>query len=85
MKKLMCVILAALMLAAISLWLAPPLLVALPLVALIAGYWHRRLGGISGDCLGASIEAMETLLLSALVLAAVVVPLAPWLGGPLAG
>ena len=48
----------------------PPLLVALALVPLIGAYWRRRLGGISGDCLGASIEAMETLLLLALVLAA---------------
>jgi adenosylcobinamide-GDP ribazoletransferase len=47
-----------------------PLLAALPLVPLISLYWKRRLGGISGDCLGASIEAMETLLLLVLVLAA---------------
>lgn len=46
----------------------PPLLVALALVPLINAYWRRTLGGISGDCLGASIEAMETLLLVALVL-----------------
>lgn len=57
-------------LAALSLLVAPPLLLALPLVPLIGTYWKRRLGGISGDCLGASIEAMETLLMLALVLAA---------------
>lgn len=60
----------ALALAALSLVVVPPLLVALALVPLIGAYWRRRLGGISGDCLGASIEAMETLLLLALVLAA---------------
>lgn len=57
-------------LAASSVLAAPPLLVALALVPLIGVYWKHRLGGISGDCLGAGIEAMETLLLLALVLAA---------------
>src|SRR5690606_35109369 len=59
----------ALALAAASL-LAPPLLLALVLVPLAGLYWKRRLGGITGDCLGASIEAVETMLLLALVLAA---------------
>ncbi|MCE7033085.1 adenosylcobinamide-GDP ribazoletransferase [Lysobacter sp. GX 14042] len=57
----------AVVLALPTLWLAPPLLLALPLAPLIALYWRRRLGGISGDCLGASTEVMESLLLLALV------------------
>ena len=52
-----------LVLVLISLWLAPVLLAALLIVPAIAVYWRRRLGGITGDCLGASIEATETLLL----------------------
>lgn len=58
----------ALALGALSLWLAPVLLLALPLTLLITAYWRRRLGGISGDCLGASTEVTETALLLALVL-----------------
>ncbi|MGY1458720.1 MULTISPECIES: adenosylcobinamide-GDP ribazoletransferase [unclassified Luteimonas] len=58
--------------------LAPPLLVALPLAPLVAAYWRRRLGGISGDCLGASVEVVESLLLLALVLAAGWSPGAWW-------
>lgn len=64
----------AAVLAVSSVWLAPPLLVALLLVPAIAVYWRKRLGGISGDCLGASIEACETALLLALVLASAVLP-----------
>ena len=52
----------------ISAPLAWPLLLALPLVPLVAWWWQRSLGGISGDCLGASVEVVETLLLMALVL-----------------
>lgn len=59
----------AIALALLSLVSAPALLLALALVPLVGLYWKRRLGGISGDCLGASIEAMETMLLLALVLA----------------
>jgi adenosylcobinamide-GDP ribazoletransferase len=53
----------ALMLAVASLWLAPALLGAVLIVPAVAAYWRHRLGGINGDCLGASIEVSETLLL----------------------
>ena len=60
----------AVVLGIVSLALAPSLLLALPLTLLISVYWRRQLGGISGDCLGASIEVMETSLLLIVVLAA---------------
>jgi adenosylcobinamide-GDP ribazoletransferase len=44
---------------------AKPTLLALVIVPAIAFYWQWRLGGITGDCLGASIELTETLLLLA--------------------
>jgi adenosylcobinamide-GDP ribazoletransferase len=56
-------------LAALSVWLAPILLAALVIVPAIAVYWRLRLGGITGDCLGASVEVTETLLLLAIALA----------------
>ena len=59
----------ALLLAALTVFVAWPLLLALLLVPLVARYWRHRLGGISGDCLGASVEVTESLLLLALVLA----------------
>ncbi|MGE3228304.1 MAG: adenosylcobinamide-GDP ribazoletransferase [Hyphomicrobium sp.] len=62
------VIVEAMALAALSAWLAPVLLAALPLAAGHALYWRARLGGITGDCHGASIEIMESLLLLALLL-----------------
>ena len=57
-------------LAGLSLWLSPPLLAALLIIPAISLYWRMRLGGITGDCLGASVEVTEALLLVAVVLAA---------------
>jgi adenosylcobinamide-GDP ribazoletransferase len=53
----------------ISAWLAPILIGALVIVVIIAAYWKYRLGGLTGDCLGASIEIMETALLFLIVAA----------------
>jgi adenosylcobinamide-GDP ribazoletransferase len=53
----------ALALGIVSIWLAPALLGAFLIVPAMAAYWRHRLGGINGDCLGASIEVSETLLL----------------------
>lgn len=54
---------------AASMWLAPVLCVA-PIVIGAWGLWlHRRLGGTTGDCLGAGIEITELILLLALILA----------------
>jgi adenosylcobinamide-GDP ribazoletransferase len=47
---------------------AAPTLLALIVAPVIAFYWQWRLGGITGDCLGASIEVTETLLLFACAL-----------------
>jgi adenosylcobinamide-GDP ribazoletransferase len=53
------------LLAIAALFGARPTLLALIVAPLIAFYWQWRLGGITGDCLGASIEVTETLLLFA--------------------
>jgi adenosylcobinamide-GDP ribazoletransferase len=55
-------------LALLSMWLAPVLVVAPIVVVAIAVYWKLRLGGMTGDCLGAGIEVTETVLLMALAL-----------------
>lgn len=57
-------------LAGASVAAAPVLLVALVIVPLVTLWWRRALGGITGDCLGASVEVTEVLLLLAAVLAA---------------
>mgnify|MGYP000745242618 FL=1 len=57
-------------LALLSIWLAPALLSALIVVPALSLYWRMRLGGITGDCLGASVEVTEALLLVGVVLAA---------------
>jgi len=51
-----------------SAWVALPLLVALVIIPLGSLFWRWRLKGINGDCLGASIEVTESLLLLAIVL-----------------
>lgn len=47
---------------------APELMVAIPAAALFAIYWRARLGGMSGDCHGATIEMTEAILLCFLAL-----------------
>lgn len=64
------ILLWAVVLSATSSLLAPALLAALPVTVLVALYWRWRLGGISGDCLGASTEVVESALLAALLLGA---------------
>lgn len=57
------VVITGILLGAATLYLAPVLIAALPLTAIAAVYWRARLGGMTGDCHGASIEVMESLLL----------------------
>ena len=56
------------LLGGVSAFAARQALAALAVVPLIAGYWRYRLGGVSGDCLGAGVEIAETLLLLAFAL-----------------
>lgn len=51
-----------------SLLLAPALLAAVPLALLAVLYWRTRLGAITGDGHGASIEVLESALLFCLLL-----------------
>ncbi|HEX2841047.1 adenosylcobinamide-GDP ribazoletransferase [Hyphomicrobium sp.] len=60
--------LEAVVLAIATLVVAPVLLAALPLTAVLALYWRVRVGGMNGDCHGASIEVMESALLFLLLL-----------------
>lgn len=55
---------------AVSMPIAPALLLALPAVPLWASWLRRRIGGISGDGHGAGIELVESAALAALVFAA---------------
>jgi adenosylcobinamide-GDP ribazoletransferase len=57
------VVAQGIVLAAASLYVAPLLLAAVPLAIAFALYWRLRVGGMTGDCHGASIEVMESLLL----------------------
>ena len=52
---------------AVSVWLAPPLLLAPLLIWGYARWLIAKLGGMTGDCLGAGIEITETGLLFAAV------------------
>jgi adenosylcobinamide-GDP ribazoletransferase len=63
------VVIEGIVLAAVTAYLAPLLLAALPVTLALALYWRLRLGGITGDCHGASIEIMETALLVLLLCA----------------
>ncbi|XZG70353.1 adenosylcobinamide-GDP ribazoletransferase [Chitinibacteraceae bacterium HSL-7] len=56
-------------LAALSAWLAPWLLAAPVVIALYRAWLLRRVGGVSGDCLGAGIEVSELALLAVLACA----------------
>lgn len=71
----------AAVLAALSLLLAPPLLLAVVLTPIGTAYWRRRLGGITGDCLGAGTEVLESLLLLALVALPAAGAAGVWWGG----
>ena len=62
-------VLWGLLLVAAGLVVAPALAAAPLIIAAIALYWRRRLGGVTGDVLGAGIELSETLMLAAVVLA----------------
>lgn len=50
--------------------LLAPILMLAPLVIAAWGWWlHRRVGGVTGDCLGAGVEVSEIILLISLALA----------------
>lgn len=57
------------LLATASAWLAPALLIAPLLILAYAAWLKRRLGGMTGDCLGAGVECVEIGLLLVWVMA----------------
>lgn len=61
------VVIPGVVITGVSVVAGPATLLALPLALAAILYWKVRLGGASGDCYGASIEVLESLLLSALV------------------
>ncbi|MEO0730813.1 MAG: adenosylcobinamide-GDP ribazoletransferase, partial [Pseudomonadota bacterium] len=56
--------------AAASLVTAPALIVAPVIAIAFIWYWRGKLGGMSGDVMGATIEISEAILLMAVVIAA---------------
>jgi adenosylcobinamide-GDP ribazoletransferase len=54
---------------AVTLWLCPPLAAAPVAIALWWAFLRRRLGGMTGDCLGAGVEVCETALLALVAIA----------------
>jgi adenosylcobinamide-GDP ribazoletransferase len=61
----------ALALCAASAWAAPVLLAAPLAIALWWAFLKRRVGGMTGDCLGAGVELCEIAALALVVVAAV--------------
>lgn len=61
------VVVQGLLIAAAMAWRRPALLALAVILPLAVLYWRRRIGGITGDGLGASMEVIETLLLMVLV------------------
>ena len=60
---------SAAVLTLLSAFLAPVLIGGLVAAVLLAVFWRLGVGGFTGDCLGASIEVTEIVLLVLLVIA----------------
>ncbi len=63
------VVISAAVLTLLSAFLAPVLIGGLVAAVLLAVFWRLGVGGFTGDCLGASIEVTEIVLLVLLVIA----------------